>query len=497
VILAAHLPALQVALPLAAAPICALLRWRSAAWTLATAVSWLGLFISLSLLGAVAANGPISYAMGGWPAPWGIELRVDLLNSYILLIVTAINALVITFARLSVEREIADRQEPLFYTAWLLCVTGLLGITITGDAFNIFVFLEISSLATYVLVACGKDRRALVAAYKYLIMGSIGATFFLIGVGLLYMSTGTLNLYDMSARLPDAAFSRPILAAAGFITLGLALKFAMFPLHLWLPNAYTFSPSAVSALLAATSTKVSIYVLLRFEFIVFQPNLDHHDLQFSYFLMPLAVLAFMIGSVAAIYQTNVKRVLAYSSVAQIGYILLGISLLSVAGLTGGIVHLFNHALAKGALFLAVGCLYFRYGTCQLQRLEGCAKEMPWTMGAFVIGGLSLIGVPFTAGFISKVYLISAALEHQGLGYLLAALVLISSLIAVIYIWRVIEIAYFKPRPADAVPVSEAPLSLLIPTWGLALGNLYFGLETSLSAGLAQKAAEQLLTGQLL
>lgn len=495
--LAAHLPALQVVLPLAAAPLCALLRSRFIAWAVATGVSWLAFLISLALLFSVTAAGPLSYAMGSWPAPWGIELRIDALNVLILLIVSGINAVVISFARLSIEVEIADHQEPKFYAAWLLCVTGMLGITVTGDAFNIFVFLEISSLASYVLVACGKDRRALVAAYKYLIMGSIGATFFLIGVGLLYMTTGTLNLYDMSARLPDADFSRPVLAAAGFITLGLALKFAMFPLHLWLPNAYTFAPSAVSALLAATSTKVSIYVLLRFEFIVFQPNIGNHDFQFAHFLIPLSVLAFMVGSVAAVYQTNIKRVLAYSSVAQIGYMLLGVSLLTMAGLTGGIVHLFNHALAKAALFLAVGCLYFRYGTCQLQRLAGCARDMPWTMAAFVVGGLSLIGVPLTAGFISKIYLINATLEQGTLGLLLTALVLVSSLIAVIYVWRVIEIAYFRPRPEGAVAVREAPLALLVPTWLMALANIYFGLDTSLSVGLAAQAAQQLLSGLLL
>lgn len=493
-ILAAHLPALQVVLPLAVAPFCAILRNRIAAWSLATGVSWLAFLISLALLSMVTGGGPLSYAMGGWPAPWGIELRIDVLNVLLLLIVTGVNAVVISFARLSVDKEIADRQQPLFYTAWLLCVTGLLGITVTGDAFNIFVFLEISSLATYVLVACGKDRRALVAAYKYLIMGSIGATFFLIGVGLLYMATGTLNLNDMAARLEDAPYTMPVLAASGFIVLGLALKFALFPLHLWLPNAYTFSPNAVSALLAATSTKVSIYVLLRFEFIVFQPNLSAHAIQFAHFIIPLSVLAFMIGSVAAIYQTNIKRILAYSSVAQVGYMLLGVALLTTAGLTGGIIHLFNHALAKAVLFMAVGCLYYRYGTCQLERLKGCGREMPWTMATFVVGGLSLIGVPGTAGFISKWYLLQATLESGVLGTILMILILVSSLLAVVYVWRVVEIAYLHERPADAPTAREAPLSMLVPLWLLAIANIYFGLSPDLPLGLASQSAEVLLGG---
>ncbi|MEX1147639.1 MAG: monovalent cation/H+ antiporter subunit D family protein [Sphingomonadales bacterium] len=498
---AAQLPVLQVVLPLAAAPICALLRIRHGAWLLATAVSWAAFYVAVRLLLSVLADGVIVYAVGGWVAPWGIELQVDVLNAYLLLIVTTVNAVVITYAGKSVSREIDEWQHPLFYTAWLMCVSGLLGIAITGDAFNIFVFLEISSLGTYILVSCGKDRRALVAAYKYLIMGAVGATFYLVGVGLIYMVTGTLNLYDMAIRLADAPYSLPVLAATGFITMGLALKFAMFPMHLWLPNAYTFAPSAVTALLAATSTKVSLYVLLRFEFLVFQPNLQfhtggNHSFEFAQLLMPLAVLGFIAASVGAIYQTNIKRVLAFSSVAQVGYMLLGISLLSVTGLTSGIVHLFNHALAKGVLFLAVGCLYYRYGTARISRLHGCGREMPWTMGAFVIGGLSLIGVPLTAGFISKFYLISATLENGGLGVVLAALVLISSLLAIVYIWKFLEVAYFRERPAGAEPVKEAPLALLIPTWAVALANIYFGVETSLSAGLARTAAEQLLGGGL-
>jgi len=489
----AQLPALQVALPLAAAPLCALAQWRNLAWLLAMLASWATLAVSVGLIVALGDGGAISYELGGWPPPWGIEFRIDSLNALMLILVSGINAVVITAARASVAREIAETKHPYFYTAWMLCVTGLLGIAATGDAFNLFVFLEISSLATYILVASGSDRRALVAAFKYLIVGSLGATFFLIGVGLLYLVTGSLNLADIAERLPEIGYTRPVLAAAGFITVGLALKFALFPMHLWLPNAYTYAPSMASALLAATSTKISIYALLRFEFLLFQPNLEVQGMQFTLFLLPLAVLAFLVGSIAAIYQSDLKRLLAYSSVAQIGYIVFGVTMLSEPGLTGGIVHLFNHAVTKGALFLAVAALVFRYGSSRLADLAGCAREMPWTMGAFVIGGLSLIGVPGTAGFISKVYFITAALEHGLGGMALTALLLISSLLAVVYIWRVVELAYFRPRPAGAPTVGEAPLALLIPIWGLSLAAIYFGLETSLPLGLAGEAASNLLT----
>ena len=299
----------------------------------------------------------------------------------------------------------------MFFSAWLLALSGMAGILVSADAFNIFVFMEISSLASYVLVAGGPDRRALPAVFKYLIMGTIGATFYLIGVGLIYMMTGTLNLADMELRIHDVADQRPILVAAGFITVGLALKAAVFPLHVWLPNAYTYAPHAVSVFLAACATKVSLYVLLRFDFVVFQGNLLGHDVQFAAFLMPLAVLAILVGSAVALFETNIKRLLAYSSVAQVGYIMLGASLVNVAGLSAGLLHMFNHALSKGALFLAVMCLAMRFNGLHLRDLAGAARLMPWTMAALVVAGLSLVGVPGTAGFISKWYLLTAALQE--------------------------------------------------------------------------------------
>jgi multicomponent Na+:H+ antiporter subunit D len=352
--------------------------------------------------------------------------------------------------------------------------------------------MEISSLASYVLIAGGSDRRALPAVFKYLIMGTIGATFYLIGVGLIYLMTGTLNLADMELRIQEVADQTPILVAAGFITVGLALKAAVFPLHVWLPNAYTYAPNAVTVFLAACSTKVSLYLLLRFDFVVFQPNLAGHEAQFTYFLMPLAVLAILVASAVALFEQNIKRLLAYSSVAQVGYILLGASFVSIAGLTASIVHMFNHALAKGALFLAVACLATQYSQLKLSELGGAAKQMPWTAGALVIGGLSLIGIPGTTGFISKWYLISAALEQGSLAIALVAVLIISSLMAVVYIWRIVEAIYFGGDGTEPGAIREAPLPMLVLTWATALANIYFGLSAQLPLTQATAAAEMLL-----
>jgi multicomponent Na+:H+ antiporter subunit D len=477
------------------APVVALLHPRGLAWAASTAASLVALAIAVAMTSSVMGGETLLYRMGSWPAPYGIELEVDALGALLLLVVTGASSLALLGGRAVIDREIDSRRQPLFYSAWLLVLAGLAGIVVSADAFNIFVFMEISSLASYVLVAGGPDRRALPAVFKYLMMGTIGATFYLIGVGLIYLMTGTLNLADIETRIQDVAEQRPILVAAGFITIGLALKAAVFPLHVWLPNSYTYAPHAVTVFLAACATKVSIYVLLRFDFLIFQPHLAGHELQFTYFLMPLALLAVLVASAVAMTERNLKRLLAYSSVAQIGYIMLGASLVSAAGVSAGILHLFNHALAKGALFLTVACLAMRCSGLRLEELGGCARRMPWTMGAFVVAGLSLIGVPGTAGFISKWYLISAAYAYGATGLVLVAIIVVSSLMAVVYIWRVVETAYFAPVP-DAAPAGEAPLALLAAAWAAALANLYFGIAPDLPVALSTAAADILLQGSV-
>ena len=480
-----QLPALQVVVPLIAAALCLILSRPPAAWLITFIASAVSMLISFLMLEEVLQSGVIDYTFGGWAAPFGIAYRVDLVNAYVLVIVSTISTVVSVFARLSVASEIEAHNQGFFYTAWLLCLTGLLGIAITGDAFNLFVFLEISSLSSYVLIAMGADRRALTAAFQYLIMGTIGATFILIGVGLLYALTGTLNMLDLAQRLPEVADSRTARTGFAFLTVGLGLKIALFPLHLWLPNAYAFAPSAVSAFLAATATKVAVYVLLRFVFSVF-------GVEFALGAMPLAIGLAVLGSIAvlsastvAIFQQNLKRMLAYSSVAQVGYLALGVSLATPTGLTATLLHLFNHALMKGALFVALGCIAWRIGSSRLQDFAGLGYRMPWTMGVFMIGGLSLIGIPLTAGFISKWYLVLAALEK---GWWPVIVVIIAgSLLAIIYIWRVVEKAYLA-RPSAQSTTAEAPASMLIPAWLLAIANVYFGLHTDLSVGIATRAA---------
>jgi multicomponent Na+:H+ antiporter subunit D len=485
-----HLPALQVVVPLLAAPLTVLVRRRSLAFLIAVAASWTAFAVSLMLWQQVAGGTPISYAIGNWPPPWGIEYRVDRLSALLLVLVSGIASVVLPYARGSIAHEIAPQQQYLFYTMFLLCLAGLLGIAMTGDAFNVFVFLEISSLSTYVMIALGRDRRALVASYQYLIMGTIGATFFVIAIGMLYLMTGTLNIADMGRRMADVQGTRPVLAALAFLTVGVSLKLALFPLHQWLPNAYAYAPSAVSAFLAATATKVAVYVLIRFWYGVFGTSQVFQRLPMEQVMLLLALAGMFAASTTAIFQTNLKRLFAYSSVAQIGYIMLGLSFGSVTGLTATLVHLLNHGVTKGAIFLLLGCVAATVGGTGLTRVQGLGRTMPWTSFGLVVAGLSLIGVPGTAGFISKWYLILAALEKGQ--WWLVFLIVGSSLLAVIYVWRFVEAAYFREPRQDLPPAPAVPWGMRIPCVVLVVATVWLGLDTRFSAVPAAEAAAAMM-----
>ncbi len=489
-----QLPALQVVIPLVGALLAGFLRRGGAAFALALAVTWMMPIIAGAMLWQVLQAGPISYAMGGWPPPWGIEYRVDALNGFVLMLISTIGAVIMPFAHRSVAFEIDQGRQAWFYCMYLLCLAGLLGVTITGDAFNAFVFLEISSLSTYVLIALGRDRRALLAAFQYLIMGTVGATFYVIGVGLLYLLTGSLNMADIAARLGPAWAdqSRAVLAALAFVSVGVSLKLALFPLHAWLPNAYTYAPSWTTAFLSASATKVAVYLLIRFYFSIFGVAIDFHALPVAKIIIVLSVAAMFVASFVAVFESNLKRMLAYSSVAQIGYITLGIGLANQAGLTGGLVHIANHAIMKAALFLAVGAIFYRARTVELQQLAGIGRKMPLTVAAFTVAGFGLVGTPGTVGFISKWYLAVGALDNGW--WALVFLIVASSLIALVYVGRVLEVAWLREPSKEIADASDPPPSMLLPIVALAAATIYFGIDTEWTAGIAATVAEVLLGG---
>ncbi len=495
---AENLPILVIIIPLISAIITPLVGriHRSIGWLVALLATSLSFAYSLALIRSVMENGPISYWLGGWEPPWGIEYVVTPFNGLVLCVVSFITIVITLYARKSIEQDVSESKIPFFYSLYLLFFTGLMGIVITGDIFNLYVFIEISALSGYALVAMGRERDALIASYNYLILGTIGASFIVLGIGYLYMVTGTLNMADLSARLPELYDSTTVRSAFAFFMVGLSLKLALFPFHIWLPNVYTHSPSTVSALMAATSTKVSAYVLLRLMFTVYRPEFVLTVVPVTKILLILAALAIIIGSVIALAQTNIKRMLAYSSVGQIGYIILGASIANQASMTGSLMHIFNHALMKGSLFMVVGAMVYRTGIVNIEDMRGMGKKMPFAMAAFTIGALSMIGFPFTVGFVSKWYLAVGALKADM--WYFVPIILLSSLLTAVYFWRIVEAIYFREKSEKLAGLpsepAEAPFGMTATTLFLSLLCIVFGIAAFIPTKVAAAAAKLLLGG---
>lgn len=488
-------PVAIVVLPLIMGAICAVLPKERIAWFCVLITTLICSALSFVILREVMDGKIISYGLGGWAPPLGIEYRIDGLNAPVLVLISLIGVVCSLYALRSITAEIEPKKRGPFYGAFMIAFAGLLGMVVSGDAFNVFVFLEVSSISTYVLIAMGasRDRRALNAAYNYLILGSIGATFFVIGVGFLYMQTGTLNMAGIAEALAQDGNTRVTQVAFAFIVVGLGLKLAMFPLHLWLPGAYAYAPSFVTAFLAATATKAALYLLFRFVFTVFDPTADYIVSALTWLLAVLGVVGMFFASFQAIFQSDARKLLAYSSVAQVGYMLLGVGIGTMAGVTAGYVHLLGHAMTKGALFLCLGAIWYQFGVTRISDFKGLGKIMPWTTGAFTVAGISLIGVPGTVGFVSKFALLTAAAD-KGWWWAVAAIVF-ASILALIYIGRVLEAAWLQDRPQiDGVDVAtrEAPPSMLIAMWILAIACVVFGVNASWPLELAGQAASVIM-----
>jgi multicomponent Na+:H+ antiporter subunit D len=431
--------------------------------------------------------------MGAWASPVGIEYVVDRLNGVVLAMIAALGVATAVWMPRSIAAEIRPQAQTSYYCVFLLFATGLLGITITGDVFNLYVLLEIASITSYVLIGMGRRRQALYAGYSYLIVGSLGATFILLGIGHLYMATGTLSMADIAQTFredPTLHASSVVRTSYAFFAIGLAIKMALFPLHGWQPGAYTHAPSAASIFIAATATKVSVYALYRITFGVFGTDLLADALPLARdVLTALAAGAMVIGPLLAIGQGNLKRLLAYSSVGQVGYLVLGLTLLNEEGLVGSLIHFWNHAAAKGALFCVAGVLAYRTGATRVEDLKGLGARAPWTASVLTVAGCSMVGVPLTAGFQTKWHLAAGALDAER-GVLVAVLVL-SSLLSAVYVWRLVQNAWFAAPEERRGDLAEAPWSMRAPALALGAACLVLGV-LPFPVELARDAAEALL-----
>lgn len=467
-------------------PLLGLLR-RRLAYPATLAGMVIALVWSVAGLGAILTGGSISYHLGGWQPPIGIELVLDPLSAFMVVLIVSVAFLVLLHSRSSLDAELPGKEVP-FFSVSLLFLTGLTGIVLTGDLFNLYVFLEISSLAGYALVAVG-DKQAPVASFRYLLLGTVGATFYLLGLGFVFTMTGSLNMADVAKLLP-ALYSEPSIIV-GFLLMisGIALKMALFPLHAWLPDAYTYAASASSALIAPVGTKVAAYVLIRLLFFVFDPSYGRETLPVAEVLCWLAAGGILFGSIMAMAQQELKRMLAYSSVAQIGYIALGLGLGTAYGLIGAVLHMLNHAVMKATLFLVAGNLRFKVGHSTIPDLnDTLRKKMPWSMAAFTVAALSMVGIPPLAGFFSKWYLVLAGIERSA--WIFVGVILVSSLLNAVYFFRVLEKVYLRPTvPAHtsednhstaetndgAIHRDEVGSSMLVPTLVLSVSLFVLGL----------------------
>ena len=438
---------------------------------------------SVLILVRVLRDGAFSYTVGNWTPPFGIELLVDPLSAMMLVLISGV-ALTATVSALPwVEREHAG-SEHLFFTLYLILIAGLMGLVLTADAFNLYVLLEITSITTYGLIAMGKGRAPL-ASFNYIIMGSIGACFYLLGVGYLYILTGSLNMADIAGIVSTLPQGPALATAFAFVIVGLWIKMAFFPLHGWLPNAYSLAPTGAGLLLAPLMTKVTIYLMIRVILNLFTPN-------YVFYTHPLvqsgvvwaAAIAIVCASSLALAQRDLRRMLTYIIIAEVGYMVGGFWLANTQGMTGAILHIFNDAVMTLCLFLAAAAIASRTGSLSFDNLKGLYRTMPITMAAFTLAAFSIIGVPPTCGFFSKWYLLQGAVQAGQWGFLAA--LLFSSLINAILFFRIIELAYFNnggthghhdDHAEHHSEVKEAPVAMLAPLVLSAVALLVIGLST--------------------
>lgn len=466
----AHLPILPLLLTLTGALVIPIVgfAWRRLCWPLAVAAAGAASAAALAGVADVVVRGPQHYAVGGWPPPWGIEVILDPLSAFSAAAVSSVAVWALVAAGAGAAR-LYGHALPAFYSLALVALTGFLGVIASGDMFNVFVFLEIAAIATYALIATGGGP-ALAAAFRYVVLGTVGASFYLLGVGCLYAQTGTLNMADLAARVPEVSSSPVFAGGVALVAVGLAIKMGLFPLHGWLPDAYTHAPPPVIALIAGVGTKAAAYALARTVLYVLRPL----DLPVTVALAWAGGIAIVAGGVMAARQSDARRLLAYSSVSQLGYIALGLGLANQAALAGAYLHILNHAVMKALLFVAVGAALLRGGRAPVAAL-GLDRTMPLTAACVVVGALSIIGIPPAGGFFSKWYLLQGALE-AGQPVLVAA-VLAGSLLAVVYMYRLTE-AIWLGRERAAGAGAEAPPSVLASLVALALLTLAVGLGSA-------------------
>lgn len=461
---------LVVAVPLGGAFLTALLgrkasRLPGALGFLATLVT---LLLCLWSICIIQRQQMIVYPVGKWLPPVGIVLVLDGLTAFLLVTVNVVAFLVAVYSLDYIDRFTGKWQ---FYSLFLLMLTGMNGVIVTGDLFNLFVFLEIAAVASYALVAFGTERHALEAAFKYAVMGSIGSAFILLGVALLYGAASTLNMADMAQALAAGQATHTTLVVSGLFLVGFGLKAAAVPFHAWLPDAHPSAPAPISAMLSGVLIKaLGVYALCRvfYNVLLTAPRQEVRNI-----VMFLGVCSMVIGVFLAIGQWDMKRLLAYHSISQIGYVLLGIGLGTPMGLAGGLFHLFNHSIFKSLLFLNSGAVEYATGTRDLRKMGGLAARMPVTSSTTLVASMSIAGIPPFNGFWSKFLIILGAVQAGRYGY--ASWAVLASVLTLASFMKVMKYAFAGKLNPACEHVKEAPFYMKASMIGLAVICVLGGL----------------------
>ena len=481
-----HAPAILFLLPFMTAISLPMVGLKRREWCRPMAVAAVSAMspIAWANLMTVSERGAIRYAFSGWAAPIGIEWVADGLASVVMVVVSFLALLVLIYAGPTSPRTLGQRIVP-YYTLILLLISALTGIVFAGDLFNVFVFLEVAALSGYALVGVAGGK-ALVSAFRYLILGTLGASFYLLGVAYFYAATGTLNMADLAQRVPELVTSKAIVGGLIFMFLGLAIKMALMPLHGWLPDAYTHAPEAVSPLLASLVTKVALIAWVRIMFGVVGPDAEIEHVPVLILLEELGAIAAVVGALLALTQRELKRMFAYGGVSHIGLILIGVGLGNPTGFAGGVFYLMNDAVMQAALFFLAGAVVYQFGVRTIDEL-GCLRgQAPWMTGALIVMALSMVGFPPTGGFFGKWYIILGALEARH--YFAVAAVILSTLLTLAYFVKLFD-RIFRDHPVSSVmsPV-EVPLPVKVSVGAASATIILLGVWSGPIVGFLLKTA---------
>lgn len=490
-----HLPLLVILIPLCGALLCPLLGKLSrnvGKRTVICAMFAAVVCAALQLVQVVRGGAALHYWLGGWKPPYGIEFVIDGINAPIILLVAVISFLTALYSCPFEETEThTTTRVSLYYTTLACLAIGLLGMASTGDAFNFYVFMEITALAGYGLIAAGEGKGP-IAAFRYLLMGTVGASMYLLGVGFLYAQTGTLNMADLTLRLNGNMDSPLVILAIGCMIVGFGIKMALFPFHGWQPAAHSYAHEGADPMIAGIMIKIPAYAMIRFFYGIFKGQGE----ALEYFLLILSVLAVcgvLYGSLKALRYDVYNKILAYSSIGQVGYIAMGIALGNYYGLVGALLHIISHAFMKSGLFYTSGALKFKYGIHNTPAMGQVYREMPATGATMTVCALSMIGLPPFAGFFSKWYLALGAIQKGQ--YLFVAALILSSLLSAIYFFRLLEHVFMDPKKErrDKYPKAELPWQMLVPV--LTAGIVIVGLglfHTGIVSGIFGKALMEVI-----